>query len=362
MDVIRQEGVAAFLTRGARNLRIRGARIIRPYHYRNVRRWQSLRGWYRGQRAFLVGNGPSLNVTPLHLLAGEHTICFNRFNLMYERLTWRPTMYMNVDGAVALDMAAEIPEIIEDVQYAFLPDVHSDGIAIRAAIGDLANVFWLYPDFKGFYDDLPHVGLGGTVAYAAMQVLVFLGFSTIYLLGVDASYQIHTSVIDEGDAVRSRNDDDPNHFDPRYFGTGRRYHQPDNVVMARMTAAFDDAARQTSRRGVGVLNVGVGGRLTQFPRGMLRHVVRRRTLEWELCELAKAGSGIRPVTPELLAACSVEVAPSESLADRPLFALTTEEAMLWATRLIRTHVPLGPVADGRSFFIARPAPLSGGAE
>jgi hypothetical protein len=297
-------------------------------------------------------------VTPLHLLAGEHTICFNRFNLMYERLTWRPTMYMNVDGAVALDMAAEIPAIIKDVTYVFLPDVHSEGIPIRAAIGDLANVFWLYPDFKGFYDYLPRIGLGGTVAYAALQVLAFLEFNPIYLLGVDASYRIHTSVVDEGDTVRSRSDDDPNHFDPRYFGTGRRYHQPDDVAMAKMRAAFDDAARQTARRGIEVLNAGVGGRLTQFPRVMLRDVARERTSEWEFAELARAGSGIHPVTPQLLAACIVEAAPSESLVDRPLFALAADAAVQWVPRFIRTHVPLGPVADGRVFFLARRGPLT----
>ena len=71
-------------------------------------RWRTIRDLYKGQRAFIVGNGPSLNRTPLHLLKDEFTLCFNRFDLMFERLAWRPTMYMCIDDRVAEDMTSRI--------------------------------------------------------------------------------------------------------------------------------------------------------------------------------------------------------------------------------------------------------------
>src|ERR1700755_2894836 len=90
---IAKEGVGSAVKKAIKNSSIRVKRKL-TLNKRSAENWKNLKGAYAGKRVFLVGNGPSLNKTPLHLLANEYTMCFNRFNIMFERLGWIPTFYM----------------------------------------------------------------------------------------------------------------------------------------------------------------------------------------------------------------------------------------------------------------------------
>lgn len=264
---IDKEGLSSAVKKTVKNSSIRIKRKLTE-NKRSQDNWKKLKGAYAGKRVFLVGNGPSLNKTPLHLLTNEYTMCFNRFNIMFERLGWVPKFYMCADPLVANDMAAEINEIVPQVQIAFFPDIHTHGLDFRTFIDDRENVQWMSPDFKGFYFDLPKVALGGTVAYPALQVLTYLGFSELYLIGVDMNYQIHKTVQEiQGTDVQSKNDDDPNHFDPRYFGKDRKYHQPVQHIMDNMLGSLDYAAQQIKdHSNTNVMNAGIGSMVESFPR------------------------------------------------------------------------------------------------
>ena len=232
---------------------------------RKHRKWRELKDAFKGRRAFLIGNGPSLNKTPLYLLKDEFTLSFNRFNLMFERLSWKPTMYMVVDERVAQDNADDINEVAQLCRFVFVPDIHPGGVDFREFIKDADNVYWLTQDWSGFYQDLPHVGLGGTVANVGLQVLAFMGFSPIYLVGVDMDYVDHSTAIkhDTRDWTSTR-DDDPNHFDPRYFGKGKKYHYP--KLHENMLPSMKLAKEETEKAGVEIINAGIGGKLEVFPR------------------------------------------------------------------------------------------------
>ena len=50
---------------------------------------------HKGQRVFLIANGPSLADTNLNLLKDEVTIAMNRISLIYDKNPdWRPTYYL----------------------------------------------------------------------------------------------------------------------------------------------------------------------------------------------------------------------------------------------------------------------------
>lgn len=264
---LRQFGLGTTLRKVWNRLKIEVKRS-RTLDTRSIATWKSLKGAYKGQRAFLIGNGPSLNQIPLYLLDGEYVMCFNRFNLMFERLPWRPSFYMCVDSLVAEDMSDEINKIVPEVEIAFFPDIHVDGTDFRKFIIDQSNIQWLFPSFKGFYFDLPKVGLGGTVAFPGLQVLTYLGFSEIFIIGVDMNYQVHENVnylqADKND-IESKGNDDPNHFDPRYFGTNRKYHQPDQGVIDNIMASFDRAANAISTYSPTIVkNAGANSRVESF--------------------------------------------------------------------------------------------------
>jgi FkbM family methyltransferase len=316
-------------------------------------RWRTIKDLCRGRRAFIIGNGPSLNRTPLHLLNNESTMCFNRFDLMFERISWRPTMYMCVDDRVAEDTAPRINEIIPLVRFAFFPDIHpiQRGMDFRHFIADAHNIFWLSLKGYGFYENLPTCGLGGTVAYTALQVLAFMGFSQIHLVGVDMEFKDHETAIkhDERNWTATQ-DDDPNHFDPRYFGTGAKYHYP--RLHENMLPWLERAKEQLDAKGVKVLNAGIGGSLEIFPRVDFRSLFDiEEEIELEML-LSAVPPDLRPQARDGLQGDRVIEVAADWDEQGPVQVTTLQLAEQLIPRVIFTHIPYGPFGN-RYLFVRR---------
>lgn len=234
-------------------------------------RWEEIKGKYKGRRVFLLGNGPSLNETPLYMLKEEYVICFNRFYIMRERLNWVPKFYMCVDDLVLQDLAPEVEEIVNDIELAFFPDRHFRNKSFKKILPNLPNIFWMKPIFgRGFSNDLPQVNQGGSVIYEGMQVMNHLGFDEIILLGVDMNFKIHETAKTIGNVrgtnITSQDDDDPNHFDPRYFGKNRSYHQPKAHVINNIVKNLDYLGENLKKYDVNITNAGFESKVESFPR------------------------------------------------------------------------------------------------
>jgi hypothetical protein len=97
------------------------------------------------------------------------------------------------------------------------------------------------------------------VTYVAMQLAYHLGYREVVLIGVDHSFSTtgpaHQLVTSAGD--------DPNHFDPSYFGKGYRWQLPD-LVMSEQAYSLAKAAFEAA--GGSIVDATVGGRLTIFPK------------------------------------------------------------------------------------------------
>ncbi|MEE9910706.1 MAG: DUF115 domain-containing protein [Deltaproteobacteria bacterium] len=320
----------------------RKIRVALTRNYFSASKWKSIKNKYPGQRAFLIGNGPSLNKTPLYLLANEYTMCFNRFNLMFERLSWLPTMYSTTDERVAMDIADEINSFVPRIQYAFFPDKDPNiGHNIKKIIKNRENIFWLFLTGRKFSSKLPRAAVHGTVALAGLQILAYMGFREIYLIGVDMDYTTPKNIIKENDRDwTSQADDDPNHFDPRYFGKDRKYHKPriDDIVAPGYAAAkkYFDAA------GVKIINATVGGKLEIFPRVEF-NCLFSYTMEEELHLLL--GERYKPGSQSLM----------ENFPDAKILRdakdwddsyhqviVNGEEGLKLIPNVILTHLPLGP--------------------
>src|SRR6478672_786737 len=103
LKTIQNDGPAVFGIRIWNFTIVKLKRLVRKKDKENFKKWQLLKNKYRGERIFIIGNGPSLNKTPLYLLQDEYTMCFNRINLMYERVNWKPDFYVVVDDLVIKD-------------------------------------------------------------------------------------------------------------------------------------------------------------------------------------------------------------------------------------------------------------------
>jgi hypothetical protein len=269
---IKNHGIKQVAVRFCKYLIVKVKRIIWKKDEENLKKWKALKGKYSGERVFVIGNGPSLNETALYLLKDEYKICFNHFNLMSERIGWKPDFYMVTDSFVIKDIFEELNKsILSKIKYAFFPDLHPSNTNFKKYIENRENVLWLQMDNPAFSQKLPHCGINATVVNAALQVMAYVGFSEIYILGVDASYVFEnhkTKKINSRDLLSQ--EEDPNHFDPRYFGKGRKYHfQPMDEMIQRLAAA----RTFFERIGVKIYNSGVGGKLNVFERKDLYNVL-----------------------------------------------------------------------------------------
>lgn len=240
-----------------------------------IERVQRLHNQYLGDRIFIMGNGPSLNETPLERLEGEYTFGTNRIYLLFDRIAWKPTFYTTLDWRVTPDNLDEINRL--DGMTFFFP------YRFRGLLRKGEDVFWYWSRYgphgdgrsvedRFSYDMTRGVCPGGTVTVAAIQIAYYLGFDPIYLIGCDTDYVIPDTVRQSGpeafgDGVglylESTQDDDPNHFDPCYFGKGQKWHNPN---VPEMIKGYENCKRAIEAQGRRIYNATVGGKLEVFDR------------------------------------------------------------------------------------------------
>lgn len=236
------------------------------------KRLTRLRSARKGDRCFIIGNGPSLNETDLSLLRDEVTFAVNGFFLKYADIDWRPTYYVVEDHLVAEDRAEQINALAGSTK------LFPAYLAYCLSGGDDTIFFDHRPreTFPGPYefstDAASRTYAGCTVTFTCMQLAAYLGFKEICLVGVDADYAVPKDVegrFDHDVGVLDMKSDDPNHFHPDYFGKGYRWHDPQ---VEEMLKAYGAAKAAVEQNGQSIINAGVGGKLEVFPRKALETV------------------------------------------------------------------------------------------
>ena len=224
-----------------------------PWRRDTMRRMAALKDSRKGERCFIIGNGPSLRETDLSKLKGEFSIGMNRIYLMYPELGFSTSYYLSVNDLVVEQCAA-------DIQALELPRFVS--WRARRWLRPEDDLYFLYTTYTGagFQKNAAHrLWEGATVTYVAMQLAFYLGFQQVVLIGVDHNFvtqgKPNTTVVSEGD--------DPNHFSPSYFGKGFRWQLPD---LETSELAYGMAKQAYQAAGREIIDATVGGKLRVFPR------------------------------------------------------------------------------------------------
>jgi len=169
-----------------------------------------LAGAYAGERIFLIGNGPSLAETPLDALEDEYTMAMNRIDLIYDTVAWRPDFYICMRDKpitqgplrTSVDVHIEMDDVLvflnelqrnhvqsnKETHFFLLDDIrHHNPTPYDLSLDELQYVdlgwlesFWSYNPGEILY--------GFHTMYKAFQLILWMGFEEIYILGADLNY------------------------------------------------------------------------------------------------------------------------------------------------------------------------------
>jgi len=226
---------------------------LHPWRQESIRRIRALKDIHRGERCFLIGNGPSLRNTDMSKLKGEFTIGLNRIFLMFAEIGFQTTYLVSINDLVIEQSAA-------DLQTLNMPRFFS--WRARKWLQPAENLHFLWTTYTGprFSTDLTvRLWEGATVTNVALQAAYYMGFQEVILIGVDHNFvtqgKPNTTITSTGD--------DPNHFSGAYFGKGFRWQLPDLETSERGFRLAKEAYESAGRR---VLDATVGGKLAIFPK------------------------------------------------------------------------------------------------
>jgi hypothetical protein len=230
------------------------SKSLNPRWKKNHINLQSFQDVHSGKRCFIIGNGPSLRDTDLHLLRNEITFGLNRIYLLFPDLGFSTTYLVSVNELV-------LEQFAEDLKKLTLPRFFT--WRARRWFRDDPGILFLDTDYTGDENFSSQISKrlfeGYTVTYVALQLAYSMGFSQAVLIGVDHSFQTkgppNVTVISQGD--------DPNHFAPNYFGQGAKWQLPDLEGSER---AYKMARNAYEAAGRQVLDATIRGKLTVFPK------------------------------------------------------------------------------------------------
>ncbi|OJY28917.1 MAG: hypothetical protein BGP11_19285 [Rhodobacterales bacterium 65-51] len=233
----------------------------------DTRQMQFFYNRFKGKRCFIIGNGPSLNQHDLSLLKNEYTFAVNSFYYKTRETGFAPTFFVVEDSSVIKENQEEIVNF--ETPFKFFPTIYQ-------SLHPKKPGTYFFPLNRGFYDkfspnyaiprfstDVSKVAYcGQSVTYVNLQLAYYMGFTEVYLIGMDFNYVIPDSHSRNGDVLTS-DTDDPNHFHKDYFGKGKTWKDPklDRVLMNYKMAklVYECAGRQ-------IFNATKGGHLEEFER------------------------------------------------------------------------------------------------
>ena len=244
---------------------------------RSISLLDSLHNRHKGETVVIVGNGPSLNDTPIEDLHGVTTIGVNGIFYAADRFPDPISYYVVEDTSVFRENTQAIKDF--ECGYKLFPTMYLDAFT-EAERTDEIGFFRMNSGFYGretgtvchprfSLDPRQRLYCGQSVTIINLQLAYWMGFSRVVLIGMDFNYTIPEDADRKGDLITS-NSDDVNHFHPDYFGKGKTWKDP---KLDRVLINYRLAGEVFRADGREIVNATVGGQLDVFPRMELREAV-----------------------------------------------------------------------------------------
>jgi len=154
-----------------------------------------LKDLYKGHRAFIIGNGPSLTPEILDRLALTKWATFgmNRIAWLYSKTFWRPKFYIGLTTALwDVRHRADILVGIRYSEIAICWDLY------KGYLDDDYNVVYVHCNEDAVWSDDISISVNkfAVMAYPTMEIATYMGFNPLYLIGCDGDYKPPVDGID----------------------------------------------------------------------------------------------------------------------------------------------------------------------
>lgn len=188
----------------------------RDWYFSHSKRLLKFKDIHQGEDCFIIGNGPSLNRMDLNPLRDYHTFGLNKIYLMLNRVNLNLSYHVAVNPLVIEQSAKEF-ESLSCPSFLSYRKAHN-------LIKPCEHIYLILTGGTHRFDGTlsKEICEGYTVTYVAMQIAFYMGFSRIFLIGVDHNYNFSGKPNEEN----LLDGEDTNHFDPGYFGN-EKWHNPD---------------------------------------------------------------------------------------------------------------------------------------
>ena len=214
------------------------------------------------KRAFIIGNGPSLNVKDINTLKDEITFAANKIYLMFNETQWRPTYYFVEDDLVFKQNYETIKNIDDTVKFfpTFLNKYHKT----------INNAIYYRLNFKPHAKNFPQISTnpfsgfywGSTVIYSMIQMAIYMGIKEIYLIGIDFSFDIPKNFsINSANRKDLISEGELNHFHKDYRKVDEKWNLPNLEIQLK---AFEKAKNYCKKHNIKIYNASKISKLEIF--------------------------------------------------------------------------------------------------
>lgn len=244
----------------------------------NGKKLVSFQERHKGERCFLVGNGPSLRCKDLERIRehGEVSFACNVIYRWYDQVKWRPTYHFISDVIYTAGMSEEISGNEETLLF-----VNRDAYReMKKRPQSLVYVncvnqkkYRVIGDMLSYY-----IPAQATVMTFMIEMAMYMGFREIYLLGVDCTNSFTKghftedyvpSKLDEYNLNRARRTMNRPFMTLEELGEYRR---------ERSIMAYKKLKSYASVHGIRICNVSRGGELEVFERADFDRVMSKERI------------------------------------------------------------------------------------
>lgn len=232
-----------------------------------LKKLAKLRGIYQGKRCFVIGTGPSLTAADLDALSGEYTFASNSIFRYFDKTSWRPDFYAVCDAIYYMSNKKNCDDVSPTKQK-FFPLDFALNFGFNADCRYFLRPYYgsNHPKFK--VNPMRAFEEGCTVTYHLLQLAVMMGFSEIYLLGIDFNYSLYKD--NKGNIIR-----DDKVKDYAFNDKAANYNVPNLEACYYAYSAAEEYCKQHDYK-VRIYNATRGGKLEVFMRVNFDDVILKK--------------------------------------------------------------------------------------